>query len=58
MENRKWEEELAGRWQEILALVACGPGTQAGEDGNQLSVLGKKKSSGQRAGKQRPGTDH
>ena len=30
MENRRWEEELAGRWCDVLELVAGGPEAQPG----------------------------
>jgi hypothetical protein len=43
METRKWEEELAGRWCEIAALVAGGTGAQAEEESNRHSVIGEQK---------------
>jgi hypothetical protein len=48
MEARKWEEELAGRWREISALVAGGSGAQEGmpllqQRINQRSVIRNQK---------------
>jgi len=56
MENRKWEEELAGRWCEVLELVAGGSGAQAGEDSNQLSAISNQKE--QRAKGRNPETEN
>ena len=39
MENRKWEEELAGRWREISGLVAGGVNAQAAQDNDRLPVI-------------------
>ena len=54
METRKWEEELAGRWGEISALVAGASAGQAGEDGNQLSVISKQKEQRGNGGTRKP----